>query len=66
MNILIIKGKDNHTQHRIVPGFIHYGCNVTVKYRYEDLTNEKFDMIFVDPSVDFDPSSKLNTDVLMF
>jgi hypothetical protein len=66
MNILIIKGKDNHTHHRIVPGFTSYGCHVTVKEKYEDLTNEHFDIIFVDPSVSFDPSNKLNTDILMF
>jgi len=66
MKILIIKGKDNHTHHRIVPGFQNYGCNVTVKEAYEDIPTEKFDIIFVDPSVDFDPSNKLNTDVLMF
>ena len=66
MNILIIKGKDYHTYHRIVPGFQSYGCNVVVKEAYADIPNERFDIIFVDPSVDFDPSSKLNTDVLMF
>ena len=66
MKILIIKGKDSHTHHRIVPGFQNYGCNVTVTEAYEDIPTEKFDIIFVDPSVDFDPSNKLNTDVLMF
>ena len=66
MNILIIKGKDYHTYHRIVPGFQSYGCNVVVKEEYADIPNERFDIIFVDPSVDFDPSNKLNTDVLMF
>lgn len=66
MKILIIKGRDSHTRFRIVPGFENYGCNVTVVEKYEELTGERFDIIFVDPSVDFDPSSKLNTDILMF
>ena len=66
MNILIIKGRDPHTEHRIVMGFRSYGCNVKVIEKYEELTNERYDIVFVDPSVQFDPSNKLNTDVLMF
>jgi hypothetical protein len=66
MKILIIKGSDFHTKFRIVPGFSYYGCNVTVVEKYEDLTGERFDLTFVDPSLDFDPTSRLNTDKLMF
>tara|TARA_R110000751_G_scaffold147711_7_gene252410 strand:+ start:7529 stop:8509 length:981 start_codon:yes stop_codon:yes gene_type:complete len=66
MKILIIKGDDVHTRFRIVPGFTVYGCSVTVVEDYKDLTGERFDLTLVDPSVNFDPTSKLNTDKLMF
>jgi hypothetical protein len=43
-------------------------CEVEFKTvsNYEDIPSERCDVVFVDPSLKFDPSSKLNSDVIMF
>lgn len=64
--ILIIKGKDVHTYGRIVPGFSKYNNQVEIVEKYEDLNSSYYDIVFLDPSVKFDPSSKLNCNHLMF
>lgn len=66
MKILIIKGKDIHTLGRIVPGFHNNRNEVKVIEKYEDLDRSYYDLILIDPSVNFDPSSKINCKYLMF
>lgn len=63
--ILIIKGRDVHTS-RMMYGFLNCGNEVTVIEKYEELNGSYYDIIFIDPSVKFDPSSKLNCNYLMF
>lgn len=64
--ILIIKGKDVHTHQRIGSGFYNALNEVHVIEKYEELDGSYYDIAFVDPSVTFDPSSKLNCEHLMF
>ena len=64
--ILIIKGKDVHTHQRIASGFYQAFNEVKVIENYNDLDDSHYDITFIDPSVTFDPTSKLNSDQIMF
>lgn len=66
MKILIIRGRDAHTYGRIVPGFVNCNNEVKVVESYDELDGSYQDMILIDPSVKFDPSSKVCSKFLMF
>jgi hypothetical protein len=65
MNILIIKGSDRHT-YRIIDGF--KSCNVFPKVisSINDVTNDFFDLVLIDPSFEWDISNKIKYDRLGF
>lgn len=65
MKVLILKGKDRHTI-RLISGLKAVGINPLIVTEYNSIPNEYFDIAFIDPSLDFDPSSKIKADILGF
>lgn len=53
MNNLVIKNKDRHTI-RLIDGFKSCGINLIVTSKREEIETGFYDMIFLDPSVEFE------------
>lgn len=68
MKVLIIQGRDAHTDGRIIAGFLNNDDSIQIKKitRHEEIDGSYFDWVFVDPSVNFDPIAKLNYGILFF
>lgn len=65
MNILVIRGKDAHTI-RLVSGFSNIGCHVKVAHNLEEISENKCDIVFVDPSYSGELPANFNSDLVMF
>ena len=62
---LIIKGNDRHT-YRLEDSLTMCGVQFRTVSSYEEIPTERCDVVFVDPSVDYDPTSKIQSDIVMF
>jgi hypothetical protein len=58
----IIRGNDGHTL-RLVNSMKMCGASVVIS-ETEDIDTSRFDVTLVDPSIDFDPMSKINSDIV--
>tara|TARA_Y100000310_G_scaffold343517_1_gene451568 strand:+ start:3279 stop:4277 length:999 start_codon:yes stop_codon:yes gene_type:complete len=63
--VLIVRGEDRHT-YRLEQGMRMCDINYRTVEKYEDIPGDKCDVIFVDPSLSFDPTPKLNSDHVLF
>jgi hypothetical protein len=63
--VLIIKGQDRHT-YRLAQSMQMCGVECKTVERYEDIPTEKCDVTFVDPSLSYDPTSKINSTHTLF
>tara|TARA_R110000787_G_scaffold27438_2_gene75983 strand:+ start:600 stop:1625 length:1026 start_codon:yes stop_codon:yes gene_type:complete len=62
---LILHGTDRHT-YRLQQSLQICGIqNITVK-NYRDIPRERCDIVFVDPSLPYDPTSRINSDLVCF
>ena len=63
--VLIVRGEDRHTYRLEQSMQIFPVLRKTVK-KYEEIPKERYDVIFVDPSLEFDPTPRLNSDHILF
>ena len=62
---LILHGTDRHT-YRLQQSLQICGIqNITVK-NYRDIPRERCDIVFVDPSLPYDPTARINSDLVCF
>jgi hypothetical protein len=64
-NIVIIRGRDRHTV-RLKWGLSAIGINPIIVDSLDEIPDRHVDITLVDPSVSFDPSSKINSKVTAF
>lgn len=65
LKALILQGDDRHT-YRLQQSMTACGYNTQVVSSYKDIPEEHVDVCFLDPSLSYDPSHKIDADVCMF
>jgi len=63
--VLIIRGEDRHT-YRLEQSLVMCGVVAKTVSQYEDIPKERCDIVFVDPSVDYDPTTRIEADMVLF
>ena len=63
--VQIIQGKDNHTV-RLLQSMQMCNADIFVAKTLDEVSSSHYNLILIDPSIDFDPSSKLNGDIHSF
>ena len=62
---LIVKGEDAHT-YRLEQSLSQCGQEFQTVEKYEEIPEERVDLAFIDPSLSYDPSPKVNADLMVF
>jgi hypothetical protein len=65
IKVLIIRGEDRHT-YRLEQSMQMCGVHYKTVTEYQDIPSDLCDITFVDPSLSFDPTSKINSKHTLF
>ena len=63
--VLIVRGEDRHT-YRLEQSMHMCDVECQTVQKYEDIPDGECDVVFVDPSLSYDPTTKLNSDHIIF